>query len=286
MKVNRVLYATALLAALLLVSCGSDTEVVQPDPIVLDRPPIPEPTYYAGPVPDKSMEMVVASVELSNFVAAEDSIWSPWCCEEPGCDFSCKFYPTYPGGNRIRLVANNAIVTNEDSLKTDVYYGPSSTGEMLSTALSSRPYLEHVRYWRRIGIVERYSGSTSVTVTRSTTKGVQRTEAEEFGTSIGMEATASGGFFVDFSVTLRTELSYSSSTELSVSEEETVEESFTISCPENKNIVYCVWQLVDEFRIIGLDGKPFTDPYCGFRESSLQTVCPSSDFVPVTTYFD
>jgi hypothetical protein len=86
-------------------------------------------------------------------------------------------------------------------------------------------------------------------------------------------------------MTLRTEFSYSSSTSLTVSEEETVEESFTIACPDNMNIVYCVWQLVDEFRIIGADGELFTDPNYRFTSGTNIAVVPAPEFVPVTTYF-
>lgn len=288
MKLRWVVLLAIVAASCLFAACGDDDSITGTDQTDLDRPPIPEPTYYAGPVPQRSMELILKTVPLSNFVAAADSIWTQWCCDTPGCDFGCEFYPTYPGHNRLRLVENDSITTNTDSLTTDVYYNPAMTnwGPMLCYPLSSHPYLQHVRYWVRLGDVERYSGSTSLTVTRSVTRGVERTEAEEFGMSIGMETTASGGFFVDFSVTLRTEFSYSSSVELSVSEETTTEEAFTISCPDNKNIVYCVWQLVDEFRIIGVDGQVYSDPNYRFFGPSLTAICPSNEFVPMTTYFD
>ncbi|HSG29517.1 MAG TPA: hypothetical protein VLA34_13640 [Candidatus Krumholzibacterium sp.] len=281
-----------LTAGLLLVlGPGCSDNTVEPDgnDLPLDRPAIPEPTYYSGPVPEKSLELIVKTVELSNYVASVDSLWPHpgWCCED-GCDFDCRFYATRPGPNRIRLIDADTVVTYGDSLKTTVYYDQSGIyyGIMSAAPLSSIPYLQHVRYWARLGIVERYSGSTSETVTRSTTRGIEQSQAEEFGVSIGMEASVSGGFFVDFSVTLRTELSYSSSSSLTVSEEETVEESFTITCPDNKNIVYCVWQLVDEFRIIGVDGEEFSDPSFYFHPGSHRAVCPLPEFVPITTYFD
>ena len=284
-----ILISMICLVLILIAGCGDDAVAPEEPEEALDRPPIPEPTYYSGPVPEKSIELVVKTVLLSNYVASADSIWPAdgWCCDTGDCDFSCNFYPTFPGPNRIKLVESDTIVTHEDSLRTDVTYIPyTGSGEMGCNPLSSAPYLQHVRYWVRLGIIERYSGSTSVTVTRSTTIGMERTEAEEFGMSIGMEATASGGFFVEFSVTLRTEFSYSSSTSLTVSEEETVEESFTIACPDNKNIVYCVWQLVDEFRIIGVDGEPFEDPEYWFTAGSHLAICPEPEFVPMTTYFN
>ena len=273
----------------LAAGCGDDAVAPEEEQQeVLDRPPIPEPTYYSGPVPEKSIELIVKTVRLSNYVASADSIWpSPgWCCTGPGCDFECRVLGTFPGPNRIRLVESDTIITHADSLMTDVTYDEWSNGPMGLNPLSSAPYLQHKRYWVRLGNVERYSGSTSTTTTRTTTRGIERTEAEEFGMSIGMEATASGGLFVEFSVTLRTEFSYSSSTSLTVSEEETIEESFTIACPDNMNIVYCVWQLVDEFRIIGADGELFTDPNYQFTAGTNIAVVPAPEFVPVTTYFD
>ncbi len=281
-----VLFAMLCLTLVFAAGCGDDAVAPEEIEEVLDRPAIPEPTYYSGPVPDKSMELVVKTVALSNYVASVDSVYPKpgWCCS--GCDFECQFFPTFPGPNRVRLVDADTIVTNGDSLLTDVTYIPhTGYGDMGCNALSSTPYLQHVRYWVRLGVVERYSGSTSVTVTRSTTRGMERTEAQEFGMSIGMEASVSGGLFVSFSMTLRTEFSYSSSTSLSVSEEETVEESFTITCPDNRNIVYCVWQLVDEFRIIGVDGEEFTDSYYRFTAGTHLAVCPEPEFVPMTTYF-
>jgi hypothetical protein len=288
MKVSRIgLIAVFCLALTITTSCGDDAVAPEEQEEILDRPPIPEPTYYSGPVPDRSMELVVKTVRLSNYVASADSIWpaTGWCCDVGGCDFHCHFYGTNPGPNRIRLVESDTIVTHEDSLMTDVYYDYGE-GPMGLNPLSSAPYLQHIRYWVRLGIIERYSGSTSTTTTRSTTRGIERTEAEEFGMSIGMEASVSGGLFVSFSMTLRTEFSYSSSTSLSVSEEETVEESFTIACPDNKNIVYCVWQLVDEFRIIGADGELFTDPNYQFTPGTHLAIVPEPEFVPLTTYFD
>jgi hypothetical protein len=286
-----VLFAVLCLALTIVAGCGDDAVAPEDPEEVLDRPPIPEPTYYSGPVPEKSMELVVKTVLLSNYVAAVDSfmINENWCCES-GCDFECLMYEFCINEDitRVTLVDNDTIVTGNVGYPYLRGRDPHTSfcTSMASRPLLSAPYLQHIRYWVRLGIVERYSGSTSVTVTRSTTRGMERTKAEEFGVSIGMEATASGGFFVDFSVTLRTEFSYSSSTSLTVSEEETVEESFTIACPDNQNIVYCVWQLVDEFRIIGLDGEEFTDPNYRFTAGSNLAVCPAPEFVPITTYFD
>lgn len=279
----RILFALGMFTALALVaSCGSDDDVTGPEPEVLERPPVPEPTYYAGPVPERSIELVMATVELSEFVAAADSIWIPSCGH---VELPCMWYGTTENGRRIGLVRGDTTVTRFDSLATEIIDSWGHVSPMWASPLSSRPYLQHVRYWVRLGDPERYSGSTSVSVTRSTTRGVERTQAQEFGMSIGMEASVSGGLFVEFSMTLRTEFSYSSSTAFSVSEEETVEESFNITCPDNRNIVYCVWQLVDEFRIIGADGEPFTDPVYQFTAGSLGAVYPT-DFVPMTTYFD
>ncbi|MBN1884279.1 MAG: hypothetical protein JW876_01985 [Candidatus Krumholzibacteriota bacterium] len=290
MKPSRTIL-TAIACIMLVVAAGcSDDDTVGPAPEeALDRPPIPEPTYYAGPVPEKSMELVVKTVKLSTYIASVDSVWpSPgWCCDGPGCDFQCRFSATYPGPNRMKLVEGDTIVTAYDSLFTNIYYTyPSSYGVMNCNQLSASPYIQHVRYWVRLGSVERYSGSTSVTVTRSTTRGVETTKAEEFGRTIGMSATVSGGLFVNFSATLSAEFSYSSSTSITVSEEETVEESFTIACPDNKNIVYCVWQLVDDFRIFGPGGEPYEDPNYRFTPGTHRAVCPTAEFVPMTTYFD
>ena len=61
---------------------------------------------------------------------------------------------------------------------------------------------------------------------------------------------------------------------------------YTISCPENKNIVYCVWQLIEEYRVVGSDSDFFTDPNYLFDNTYNYTVCPTAELVPMTTYFD
>lgn len=68
--------------------------------------------------------------------------------------------------------------------------------------------------------------------------------------------------------------------------DDTVEESFTISCPDNQNIVHCVWQPVDEFTIGGVDGKIFTDPNYQFTLGTKLVVCLEPEFVSMTTYFN
>lgn len=96
-----------------------------------------------------------------------------------------------------------------------------------------------------------------------------------------------GSWFIDFSVTVKTEFSWTQSQEISITEEETLEESFTITCPENKNLVYCVWQLIDEYSIVDSTGTEiFTAVKFVFDDEVLMSSIPTEDLVPMTTYFD
>ena len=67
--------------------------------------------------------------------------------------------------------------------------------------------------------------------------------------------------------------------------EEAFQESFTISCPVDRNIVYCVWQLVEEYRIVGDNGGLFVDQNFLFDNKYHSTLLPTRELVPMTTYF-
>ncbi len=290
MKNLFVIFAICML--LVVSSCSDDNTAVNTVQEEIERPPIPEPTYYAGPVPLKSVELIIEAVPLSDFSPIVTGASSP----TPPTDYGYvvdSVYGTHGVAStefgiykhRIKLCIDSKVV---DTPNVGFYIGGNGNPWVWTNCypLSNQPYLQLVRYWVRVGAVERYSGSTSKTTTRSTTRGTTETSASEFTKTLGIETSVSGSWFVDFEVKVKTEFSWSESHETSISEEETYEESFTISSPENQNIVYCVWQLVEEYRVVGTDGELFTDPNYLFDDESNSIICPTNETVPMTTYFD
>ncbi len=152
--------------------------------------------------------------------------------------------------------------------------------------LSNKPYLQLVRYWVRVGDVERYSGNTSKTVTKSTTLGITEKSASSFSKTLGIETTVAGSaMYVDLELKIKAEFTWTQSHETSIRKEQQLIETFTISCPEDKNIVYCVWQLYEEYRVVGADGELFTDPNYVFDHTDHTAVFPTREMAPLTTYF-
>jgi hypothetical protein len=273
------------------MSCSDDKSMNNTDdPVNRDRPPIPEPTYYSGPVPLKSVEMEIETVPLSDY--------SPWITCAASANPAAGYVPDSlyctagTGADSLGIYSHRTLLLNSDTAVAAPIVGFFQGGNgnpwnwCTGKPLSNQPYLQLVRYWVRIGDVERYAGSTSKTTTRTTTRGTTETSASEFTKTLGIEASVSGSWFVDFEVKVKTEFSWSESHETSIMQEESYEESFTISSPENKNIVYCVWQLVEEYRIVGVDGGEFTDPNYDFDPDYESAACPTSELVPITTFFD
>lgn len=274
----------------LFIGCSDDDNPVDNSDPVVDRPLIPEPTYYAGPVPTKSVEMVLETASLSDYspwVSGAKS-WTP-----PAGYVPDSIYETYTGvyphdvgiySHRYALLIDDVVV---DTPSIGFFIGGIGNPWVWAPSypISNQPYLQLVQYWVRIGDVERYSGNTSTTTTRTTTRGTTETSASEFTKTLGIEASISGSWFVDFEVKVKTEFSWSESHETSIMQEESLSESFTIDCPTDKNIVYCVWQLVKEYRIVGTDGNFFTDSSYFFDNNFNSAMCPTSELVPMTTYF-
>ena len=274
-----------------LIVCSDDNGTNPPDE-ERDRPPIPEPTYYAGPVPTKSVEMVIETVTLGDYMPRVICASSPTPPEGYGyvpdsvyCSMDqSATHAVYP--TRVLLMADDTVVTAPEMGFFIGGNGNPWDFYVPCNPLESQPYLQVVRYWVRVGDVERYAGGTTTTITRTTTRGTTETSASEFTKTLGIEASISGSWFVDFEVKIKTEFSWSESHETSIMQEESYEESFSIAAPEAKNIVYCVWQLVEEYRIVGLNGGDFTDPHYEFDPAYHTAACPTSELVPVTTYFE
>lgn len=220
-----------------------------------DRPPIPSPESYLAEVPLTSEELVVATVPLTDFsprvTVARD---------EEGNEIA-----SLTAGERVALVINGNPAPS-----------PTFQGEA-GQPLTETPQLQLVRYWRRIGPVTRYSGATTTSVTRSVTRGSETTRTESFAYTLGVSTTVSGGgAFVQASATVSAEFSGEFENEYTISESVTETETYEVVAEQDENLVFVVWQLVDEYRIVVQDDSgewvTYDDPAYDFLESDLEAL--------------
>ena len=233
------------------------------------RPPIPEPESYIALVPSKSEVLVVSSTTPTNY--------TPIVTSARNSDGNIIFSES---DTRTTLVQNKNPVESPTA--------ESYTGLM---ELSELPELQIVRYWVRISGIERYPGGTEIEETRSHTEGSSETSAYSFTETLGVSATAGGGgAFVSAEVTVSAEFSATQSFESTFETETTREHTVTIAPESGKNIVYCTWQLYEEFRLVHPDKnsegeyESFYDPNYEFADESSQPMIFKTPVIRNVTY--
>ncbi len=236
-----------------------------------DRPRIPAPTSYIAEVPLTSDELIVATVPLTDFVPTVTNAKN-----EEGNDVV-----TSSSEERVQLVLNGNPT-------------PSPTfNEQSTPPLENTPFLQLVRYWKRLGPVQRYSGATTTTITRSYTQGSSRTETSSFAFTLGVSTTVSGdALFASTSVTVSAEFSAEFEEEVTISESVTESNTFEVAAGQDENIVFTVWQLVEEYRFV-TNGEtagawiPFEDPHYTFLATDLAPlVGPTTEVVKYSWAFE
>jgi hypothetical protein len=217
------------------------------------RPAIPQPESYIASVPVKSEELVVKAVTPTNYTPIVTSAKN-----ESGNNIAIDGTP------RIILVQNGNVVNS-----------PELEGETELQRLSSTPELQLVRYWKRISEIERYPGGTTTSEARFHSEGSSSTESFSFTETLGVSSTVSGGIgFADVSATVSAEFSSTQEFESTFSTETSVEHTVTIAPVAGVNIIFCTWQLFEEFRLVNseknADGEyeAFTDPSYEFAPGS------------------
>lgn len=218
------------------------------------RPPIPAPGSYLAEVPPFSDEVVATTVPLTDFAARVTVAKN-----EEGNEIASS-----TDGERVTLVTNGNPT-------------PSPTfqeEETLPLSEDNLPHLQLVRYWRRIGEVERYSGATTTSISRSVTRGSEQTRTESFAYTLGVSTTVSGGnAFVQASATVSQEFSKEVETEVTISESVTQSETYEVAAEQDENLVFAVWQLVEEYRIVTQkngEWVPYEDPAYEFNQEDIE----------------
>lgn len=232
------------------------------------RPALPAPSSYLAEVPFTSDEKVVATVPLTEFRPRITVARN-----EQGNEIG-----TSENGERVPLVINGNPASN-----------PTFQSEN-ATPLSPEnlPQLQLVRYWQRLGAVQRYSGATTTSIERSVTRGTEQTRTQSFAYSIGVETTVSGGgAFVEAEATVSQEFSREVETEVTISEEVTETEEYEVEADQDENLVFAVWQLVEDYRIVTrVDGEwvPFEDPAYEFLEEDIEGLSNPIDDIRNISY--
>jgi hypothetical protein len=152
--------------------------------------------------------------------------------------------------------------------------GPTNiteTTELLP--LESSPRLQLIRFYKPLTCWRLPAGaSTAIGVTYSNSW--DETKYVEFSLTVGY-----GGelFSSELTSTFHSSWSYSGST--------TESETLSYTAPEDKNVLYVVWQLHEEYRLINDEGSIFTDPNYQFRSMEVVTI-PTDHIVPKAYLYD
>ena len=268
---KRIAYGTVVLFGILLMGgCDLLGGIFKSS----DRPPIPEPTSYIGEVPLESEHLIVATLPLSDFTPIVAIVKDA-------------------NGNQVATPAERMTLVEDTVLLPSPDYTGGEGGQ-----LSSTPQIQLIRYWVRLGSVQRYPGGTTTEVERSVTKGTESSEAISFGGSIGASVEVSGdALFASVSVKVSTEFSYNNTETSTISQSETTTQTFTVELEPDMNLVYCVWQLVEEYRIVDPDQEvddvtgeeswvTYSDERYVFADGTLDPMIVfTSEIVPETTLF-
>jgi hypothetical protein len=139
--------------------------------------------------------------------------------------------------------------------------------------LQSAPRMQYTRYWKPLE-VWRLPAGASISKKKTFTNSGETSGYSEFSAMVGFEA---GGLSAELTSTFGS--SWTSGWEI------TQEVDMTYAAPEDKNVLYVVWQLWEEFRIIDDNGDIFSDPNYEFRSMELLTV-PTDYVIPKGYVFD
>ena len=256
------LILTAFLFGGLLVSC---TDPFGPTE---GRPGIPMPESYEEDVPLVSDILVIAEATARSFEPLVDQAYAA-----DGTN-----YGVTP--QRVLLIEDGVTVTDPTAGGTSVQALP---GEDL-------PTLQCIRYWRRISDVESFAGGAAVTRETTTTTGSSQTSTQTFSQTLSIEAEASyDGLFVSGSVKTTASVAATHGFSSTTSTEESVTKTFTVSPIAGTNLLYSVWQLVEEFRYVngtGADAPLYDVQAYNFDGTSLRFIFPTDEIVPISAYYE
>jgi hypothetical protein len=242
-----------ILCGFALAACdlGNDNNTPDPKPS-----PVPVPTS----VDDLVFSNTGVSAEIDAGISEPIPEFTPYVNEmynwngtyDP--ETHLRVFTWQPVGARTTLVHNGMIQ----------YLGYSGTVAV------ETPRLKHTRYWRKVFSVV-LGENTSFSEERAVTYGISETEGHEFSLTVGIEANA-------WFLTLKTEVSASTSYEITHSTETSTAKTFSAQGADGKETVFTVWQLVNRFYLCDADGVTLHD--------NKDVLCDRLRLLPGEYYFE
>jgi len=239
-------------------------EIIEPDVY----PEIPNISGYASPPPARSEQLVVGQKMLSKFSPEPMTVHA-----NNGLD-----YMSY--GTNAKFVSGNQLIEpvfTEEVLpvgtELDLWKGlvrwykgilSRSRDDVTGPKLESKPVIQMVRYWVPVN-VKRIPAGTKLTTSTSITHGFDA--GFTYSLSITTGVTVNSGIF-SFNQQMQETFGFS----FNYNYQKTVTETKEVLAPDDKNTVFVVWQLVEEFRVVDEEGKLFTDPHYDFKSMLIATI--------------
>jgi len=294
-----ILFCLGLCISLTVSGCGDDEETT----ITSWIPDIPKPTNYLDmDVPLESERLYGGEIVLKDFSPLTVGA-IPLSCNQPMDTYpACMICFPCPDGTvespyrRIVLVENDRVVDRPTSQR--VWNCSNAENEHVAQIqlhpITERPRLRWYRYWtRKPDQCWRISEGSSHWREWEHQYSYTETDARSFSETIGVTSSV-GSEFKALSAELSVEFSETSgsSHSISITRVDIEREGIDAKCPMGKNMVFCVWELVDEFHFVDSQGNDyfqwpdgFTNPYYLWLEWSKQIV-PHEEMLTDSTYFD
>jgi hypothetical protein len=295
-----ILFCLGLCTSLAVSGCGDDEETTKTSWV----PDIPKPTNYLDmDVPLESERLYGGEIVLKDFSPITLGA-IPLSCNDlqdpfPACIICFpEKYGNYDSEyRRIVLVEDGKIVDNPMSQRV---WGCSDwknehDAQIQLHPITERPHLRWYRYWtRKPDQCWRISEGSSHWKEWEHQYSYSVTDATSFSKTLNVSASI-GAEFKALSATLSAGYSETSgySHSISVTQVDIITEGVDAKCPMGKNMVFCVWELVDEFDFVDSEGEDFfqypkseKNPYYYWPFDSSKRIVPHQEIVTDSTYFD
>jgi hypothetical protein len=231
------------------------------------RPGIPMPDTYEGAVPARSDIVVVDEAPAQSFNPVVTAA------------FNTEGVNLNVASVRVQLIDAGEVVA-EPAIHEDAQALPDD----------DTPTLQLIRYWIRLGEAESYAGGAEQTRSTTTTTGTSTTSTQTFTETLSIEAEASGGgLFASASVTASSSFTATQGFSSTQTVEEEVTKTFTVSPRSGTNLLYSVWQLIEEVRYVngtGPDASLYDVQGYEFDEQSVRFVYATAEIVPISAYYE
>ena len=232
-----------LLAAGLVPGC-SDDDPTEPgggsEPQLTNVPEIPVPTSPTEVLPEKSeLYAVGMSNELPDFTPLVSQIRM-----------------MQDDGSLAWITVNRRLTLACADVLPENTCNPAVTTER--TYITARPRLLHRRYWRKLRQVTLDAGNTSHDYQVTVTSGTSTTheESREFSQTMGVEVSVGGGwgpFSASVTASYEQTETLGELDSVTLSEESSVTETYSVQSDPDHAIMFAIWQLVDTFTLVDAD---------------------------------